>query len=883
MPPFCRILSNAKSIENLTFLQGVINYIKSILDFENTLQYTSNIVHSLIKCIHDREEVSHECRECLIELIYTFKEHALIYLPLINATFNSNNFRNDANLKRIKDKFMESGDFEEFDKMNVRSPRPAMEYQLGISSGIIAVSDQVKQRRESYMRLSDLIQNFSSEQIKNLFDISNNFLKEDWEEWLNKTCNELLLNSPSRVLSCCKNFAQINPTISKDLFNVGFAMIWSQFNEQQKGTVIQNIEKTISNQNVPLSVLKVILGLAEFMEHDKQGLPLDITSMAGLAEKCNAHAKALYYRELNFNFSPDENVESLISLYSNVGQPEAASGMLVFAKKTLGTKVKESWLEALGRWQDALEGYSKFKPSTAEQEIANRKNKIRCYDALTQWELVVEESEKFLKDSSDLNEISQYAATACIQLGKWDILGKFTDRINSRRDDNNYYEAIISIHKKDFKAARESIIKSRKYIEAILVGINKQTYFNNYDNLIRLQVLAEMEEIIDFHQFKEQVQADHMLQGSNYELNEPKHVITKKKCHLLELWADRIEGAEKNIGYWLEIISIRTLLFKKSDMLPVMIRFAKLAIKKDKSALVTRIYKDLEKELEEQFDCQALDSIVGQGTLPLVSRQSLREIAASPIKPKGMKFDFSDKKETGYPLPPVFYLSKFEKLYRLKQLNHEQIYDCVIDFFDNVQLDPDLEAIYCRKLGSWLSEGLNDESQKGFDKVLTLFRKSLKLSEKVVETWHLFALTNYKRIMQITSNRDRQIDPSSELLLPLIKDSFHGFMQSISLGGPEFTETLQDTLKLLDLWFKYGDIAAVRDIMKESYEKVSITCWLNVVPQMIAKLDSNNEIITDNICNLLEHVKNSNKGHSKVPTGHHIHAFAQFAKQQQKT
>lgn len=891
IPPFCRLLNNAKSIDNLTFLRGIITYIKSILNFENTLQYTSNIVHSLIKCIQDKEKVSQECKDCLIELIVTFKDHALIYLPLINSTFNSNNFRNDPGLKMITSKIMEFGDFEDFNRAapSVRVTKQYQDSLMNIVPSAANTADQNRGPKETYRRLGDLIKTFNSEMVKNLFDISNNFLKEDWEEWLNKTCNELLLNSPSRVLGCCKSFAQVNPNISRDLLNVGFAMIWSQFNENQKGTVIQNIEKTISNQNVPLNVLKVILNLAEFMEHDKVGLPLDITSMANLAEKCNAHAKALYYRELDFYFSPEENVESLISLYSNLGQAEAAAGMLEYAKRTLETKAKESWLEALGRWDDALEGYTQAKISSKQEIIANKKGKIRCYDALTKWELVLEESEQFLNENIEFTDISQYAATACIQLGKWDLLEKFTDRLNTRREDVNYYEAITSIYKKDFKAARESIAKSRKYIENILVGINKQTYSNNYEHLVRLQVLAEMEEIIDFHRFKQQIEEDQKHESS-LEEKVPHKMIAKKKQRLLEVWADRLEGTEKKVKHWLNIISIRTLLFKKSEMLPVMLRFAKLSIKKDNRALVNRIYKDLEEEMEEELRNKQrlrnkpdISRIVEVGIMPLVNRESLQVLAGasiSPINSKSMKFDFSREilVETPYELPHEFYLSKFEKMYKFKELNNEQIYDVVTEFFNSAQVSPELEAICCRKLGSWLADGLTEESQRGFDKVLSLFRKSLRLSGNEVETWHLSALTNYKRIQQITSNRERQIDANSDQLKPLIKEAFNGFMKSISIGGPEFTETLQDTLKLLELLFKYGDQDEVSKIMQENYEKVDITCWLNVVPQLIAKLDIQNDVIKSSIMNLLQYVKSDHSGYSEVSSRHNIHSDLEFAK-----
>ena len=94
----------------------------------------------------------------------------------------------------------------------------------------------------------------------------------------------------------------------------------------------------------------------------------------------------------------------------------------------------------------------------------------------------------------------------------------------------------------------------------------------------------------------------------------------------------------------------------------------------------------------------------------------------------------------------------------------------------------------------------------------------------------------------------------TENLQKMILDAFEGFVKSISLGGLEFTETLQDSLKLFGLWFKYGDLPIIQNSMKQHYEDIDITCWLNVVPQLIAKLDIENEIIQNNVMDLLEYI-----------------------------
>lgn len=55
-------------------------------------------------------------------------------------------------------------------------------------------------------------------------------------------------------------------------------------------------------------------------------LPIDISRLSVLAEACHAYAKALYYKEEEFQTHPEACIESLISLNNQLGQPQAAEG-----------------------------------------------------------------------------------------------------------------------------------------------------------------------------------------------------------------------------------------------------------------------------------------------------------------------------------------------------------------------------------------------------------------------------------------------------------------------------------------------------------------------------------------------------------------------------
>ena len=63
-------------------------------------------------------------------------------------------------------------------------------------------------------------------------------------------------------------------------------------------------------------------------------------TLGALAEKCHAFAKALHYKELEFQDSPGTAVEALISINNQLRQPEAAIGVLTVAQQTLNVDLK---------------------------------------------------------------------------------------------------------------------------------------------------------------------------------------------------------------------------------------------------------------------------------------------------------------------------------------------------------------------------------------------------------------------------------------------------------------------------------------------------------------------------------------------------------------
>lgn len=80
--------------------------------------------------------------------------------------------------------------------------------------------------------------------------------------------------------------------------------------------------------------------------------------------------------------------------------------------------------------------------------------------------------------------------------------------------------------------------------------------------------------------------------------------------------------------------------------------------------------------------------------------------------------------------------------------------------------------------------------------------------------------------------------------IPAIK----GFVSSIALCRGS---ALQDILRLLTLWFDYGHVQEVYETLLDQIKSIQIENWLQVIPQLIARIDTPRHLVSKLICQLL--------------------------------
>lgn len=100
-------------------------------------------------------------------------------------------------------------------------------------------------------------------------------------------------------------------------------------------------------------------------------------------------------------------------------------------------------------------------------------------------------------------------------------------------------------------------------------------------------------------------------------------------------------------------------------------------------------------------------------------------------------------------------------------------------------------------------------------------------------------ISHYEKLNS-TENSSREDQNISDVLeennadihqevLRYVVPSVQGFFRSIALSRGN---CLQDTLRLLTLWFKYGNHEEVCKAIKQGFGSVNIDTWLEVIPQV---------------------------------------------------
>eukprot|EP00981_Chlorochromonas_danica_P010478 scaffold3243_cov173-Ochromonas_danica.AAC.11 len=357
----------------------------------------------------------------------------------------------------------------------------------------------------------------NQQQLARSWDVSQRSTANDWNEWLWRFNVDLLRESPSPTLRACAPLAQAYPPIARELFHAAFVSCWHELSESYQESLVRALQTAFRSSTIPSDILQHLLNLAEFMEHDAEALPISLSILAEHAQKGHAYAKALHYREVEYQNNPAGCFENLININKKLDQYEAASGLLKVAtqiqKKYPELKefytVQESWLAKLGYWDEALQKYDEKLAINPRDSIAIA-GKMKCLESLGRWEEAVKLCEEHLDrmrvecEASKSNTHTKAAvigARAAWSLNEWSLMDNCVNQLPPDNVDGSFLKAVLAVHNENYEESCRLLEETRKRLDKTISSLMTESYGRAYMPLIMAQQCSELEEITEYKMF----------------------------------------------------------------------------------------------------------------------------------------------------------------------------------------------------------------------------------------------------------------------------------------------------------------------------------------------------------------------------------------------
>ena len=788
----------------------------------NVTDFASLMIHPLAKIIAVKDKTSGTsverslqaaAMECMCSLIFQLGQDFVHYIPLVTRAAKAGQISSQ-NYELL------------VSRLNKDEPLPQDLYS----------EEQYGPLNEdtSYTNIASIELPVNQQHLKNAWEASQKTTREDWTEWMRRLSVELLKESPSHALRACASLAGVYQPLARDLFNSAFVSCWTKLYDQYQEELVRSIERALTSKNIPPEILHILLNLAEFMEHDDKALPIDIRTLGQYAARCHAFAKALHYKELEFEQDQNSSaVEALISINNNLQQADPAIGILRRAQFFGDVELKEAWFEKLQRWEEALAAYQR-REQTEPGNFEIVMGKMRCLHALGEWRALSELAQEHWNHTNNDNRrsMSALAAAAAWGRGEWDAMDNYTSVMLERSPDRAFFGAILAIQRDQFEDAEQHIRRAREGVNSEITATIGESYNRAYSVVVRTQMLAELEEIITY-------------KLSNRD--------PEKQEALRNLWNKRLLGCQANVEVWQRMLKVRALVLTPQHIPDIWIKFANLCRKSDRMGLAERSLASLGGGFSDDRSTHGPPQVA-------YARLKFNWATGNQQRALGFLREFTGRLSEEYAhisvsMPNGVHGERMMNVNGVETGNDPHAGKRrMADSAKHAKL---LAKCYLRQ-GEWQAYLLRGDwtsprAQDFVKDILTSYHAATQYNRSWYKAWHAYALANFEVVTSITSHaeQDRTIALPEHIVLNHVVPAIRGFFKSIALSN---SSALQDTLRLLTLWFAHGHNHEVTQAVTEGFSSVSIDTWLEVIPQLIARINQPNPKVRGAVHRLLAEV-----------------------------
>ncbi|KAM3720293.1 Target of rapamycin [Dirofilaria immitis] len=729
--------------------------------------------------------------------------------------------------------------------------------------------------------------------------------KEDWDQWLVLLRIQFIRQSPSAALRACAPLADVHISLAKDLFNAAFMSVWTDLDEMQQRDLETNLKYALDFSN-HTDITQTILNLAEFMDHSEKGpLPVGSERLCKCAEQTRAYAKALRYTELNirekFNRNPDpEHCRSLITYANKLNLQEEAAGIVAFARQhNMEIGRQGRWYEKLNEWEKALEIYNNETFITDELY----EHQMRCLEALGQWDELNDLGKKaFTEVSATTNAIRRQnmaitAARGSWAVEDWETMDYYVKQINENNQDGSFLRAVLAIRNEQYHDAMAYIEKVRDMCDTELTVMASESYERAYGAMILVQQLTELEEAIEYKIWPERririaVVWSRRLQGCRPNIEQWQRLLLVKslvlsRSEMRPLW---IKFSSLCRQYGRLSMSRRVLAdllgLKRNEELHKV-----LNLPMDKPSLVLAVCKQYWAENLTELACNTLEALINQFENDKREIKKNSEMCRLVAKCCLKLGDWYDTLPQSVKDAKTINMNSVSSVSILQQ---SPANPSIMTSVPSLLLSENHAQIPHTSVfppNSHVMSPLSSPSQPSLTQTMKFYANATAYDPTWYKAWHKLASAYFNAAMYQTQNSFSPVPPpppfigampsapsygpfgsiidretSSEILIPqphpppphsaavivnppspapnqtmifLAKQAVSSFIKAVTLAEGS---RLEDTLRFLTLWFKHGDQIEVFETIKESLKLLPVEMWLEVIPQLMARLDSKQNV-----------------------------------------
>ena len=476
-------------------------------------------------------------------------------------------------------------------------------------------------------------------------------------------------------------------------------------------------------------------------------------------------------------------------------------------------------------------------------------------------------------------KIAEMGAAACWGLGDWEKMDNYVQYMPENYDSSLYKSVLaLTLNGKEKQSALSLIEHTRDLLFVDLSSMASQSYERSYQAIIEAQVLAELEEIITYQN------------------------IDSKRDWLRETWWRRLQGCERSLEYWHRLLLVRSIVLPKEKEIKPWLKFSSLCQKAGYLGLSHQILRSL---LGNE------DNLVTNQTTQTSTQMATSTREYEMCKYSYFKYLYANgsKKEAfnklnEFHLELKAQLNQFD-MYQQQVASNSALSSmgaggnvvplqvpAIFQMYNQrdlqkrkTELDMQMAKCYL-KLGSWQYELEGFREPANISLIINYYESAKDHNRDSYKAWQAWAYANYEAIqfyknhsnlsllapasppvaaaaaqMPTARSNDSLVNLGAgtlqQQLYLYVKPAIQGFFtciklsSSVSASSSQESNCLQDTLRLLTVWFDYCNNSEIYDVLYEGIKHTPMEIWLQVIPQLIARIDTNKQFVARLIHSLL--------------------------------